>query len=190
MHDVKSWIALSMEPLNGHATPHCFKFLKVANGEVKMFYKCWSSDPWCKEEKAVTLLMVHNHYKIDRRKFMILFSYPQTLPTGIPLVLSPSPDKMELKRLSDDIPKFYKWISSSSAAVWELFLRRELKDYLSVHDDPWVMGEVFNACQTLVTTSQSTPSENSNVPEDLEDLLASSINPTCEVNIFKRTCTF
>ena len=34
VHDVKSWIAASMEDVHGHSTPHCFKFIKRGE-EVK-----------------------------------------------------------------------------------------------------------------------------------------------------------
>ena len=56
--DVKGWIAESLENVHGHSTPHCFKFVKQS-GKVLMFFKSWSSDPWCEESKAIVLLKVH-----------------------------------------------------------------------------------------------------------------------------------
>ena len=75
----------------------------------------------------------------------------------------------------DGIPQFYNWISCSSAAAWEIFLHRELEDYLSVHDEPWVMGEVFSACKTLQASLQTTH------PDEHNEVLAASVNPFCEV---------
>ena len=55
--NVKSWLTPTLEDIHGHSTPHCFKFIKSC-GEVKMFFKHWSKDPWCDESQAVTLLKV------------------------------------------------------------------------------------------------------------------------------------
>ena len=63
VHDVKTWIAPTLHPFAGHRTPHCFKIIKDETEEVKVFYKCWSSDPWCNTEEALTPFKVseHNH---------------------------------------------------------------------------------------------------------------------------------
>lgn len=54
---MKAWMGLN--ELNGHRTPHCFKFIKISPTEpVKMFFRRWSSDPWCDKEDAVSLLKV------------------------------------------------------------------------------------------------------------------------------------
>lgn len=56
--DVKEWLSPCLESLRGHSSPHCFKFITHASGEVKMYYKRWSSNPWCTDEEAVVLLKV------------------------------------------------------------------------------------------------------------------------------------
>lgn len=46
---------------------------------------------------------------------------PQTqgdLP-GTPSILQPSPDKVDLQRLKDDIPKYQTWLSSTAWEDWE-----------------------------------------------------------------------
>jgi len=64
IRDIKTWIKSSLENIHGHSIPHCFKFQKNATGHVIMFYKNWSSDPWCDEQDAVKLLkVVHLFYK-------------------------------------------------------------------------------------------------------------------------------
>jgi hypothetical protein len=61
VHDVKSWISPFLDPFAGHSTPHCFKLVKDATGEVRMYYKCWSSDPWCTDEEVIIPLKVSNN---------------------------------------------------------------------------------------------------------------------------------
>ena len=56
--DFKEWIIPHLNPLHGHSSPHCFKFLQCADKKVRMFFKNWSSDAWIKEEEAVILLKV------------------------------------------------------------------------------------------------------------------------------------
>ena len=58
IQDIKAWIKSSLEDIHGHSTPHCFKFQNNAKGEVIMFSKNWSSNPWCNEQDAVKLLKV------------------------------------------------------------------------------------------------------------------------------------
>ncbi len=58
VRNVKEWIQPSLEDLHGHSSPHCFRFIKDEAGDVRMFYKNWSSDPWCDEVDAVKLLKV------------------------------------------------------------------------------------------------------------------------------------
>lgn len=58
VHDIKTWISPFLNPFTGHSTPHCFKIIKDAEGEVKIYYKCWSSDPWCKEDEVILPLNV------------------------------------------------------------------------------------------------------------------------------------
>lgn len=58
IRDIKAWIKSSLEDIHSHSIPHCFKFQNSAKGEVIMFSKNWSSDPWCNEQDAVKLLKV------------------------------------------------------------------------------------------------------------------------------------
>lgn len=59
LHDVKTWLSPSLNPFSGHSTPHCFKIIKDETGEVKVYYKCWSSDPWCQNNEALTPFKVN-----------------------------------------------------------------------------------------------------------------------------------
>ena len=103
----------------------------------------------------------------------------------MPSILPPSADKIEIDKLMDDIPKFYEWISSSSAVAWDIFLQRELKDLLSVHDGPWMMEEIFTACQTSRATTHTSETEEQD--EALANLFAASVNPVCEVRTMSRS---
>ena len=58
VHDVKAWLSPSLTPFSGHSTPHCFKIIQDETGEVKLYYKCWSSDPWCSNDEALIPLKV------------------------------------------------------------------------------------------------------------------------------------
>ena len=62
-------------------------------------------------------------------------NYIIPIPIGVPSLSTPSDEKSDVDKLMD-IPKFYNWISSSSAATWEIFIDCELRDHLCVHDEP------------------------------------------------------
>ena len=76
VRDVKSW--LSLKEFHGHSTPHCFKFVTLSSsGSVKMFFKRWSSDLWCTDEEAVSVLEVsinftHNVLKLVHKTLKLL----------------------------------------------------------------------------------------------------------------------
>ena len=59
IRDIKTWIKSSLEDI------HVFSVSKECNRSCdNMFYKNWSSDPWCDEQDAVKLLkVVHLFYK-------------------------------------------------------------------------------------------------------------------------------
>ena len=57
--DVKSWLSPVLENLQGHSTPHCFKFLLGTSGRALMFFKLWSHNSWCDDKDAVVLLKVN-----------------------------------------------------------------------------------------------------------------------------------
>ena len=56
--DIKSWILPHLNDIHGHTTPLCFKFMLV-NEKATMYYRHWSTDPWC--DKGVILLKVNLH---------------------------------------------------------------------------------------------------------------------------------
>lgn len=58
VRDVKSWVSPCLESLHGHTDPHCFKFVEVAGDDVRMYFKRWSSDPWCDDDDALSTLKV------------------------------------------------------------------------------------------------------------------------------------
>jgi hypothetical protein len=62
--DIKSWIAPHLNEIHGHTTPLCFKFVLV-NEMATMFYRHWSTDPWC--DKGVILLKVKDFKNIKYR---------------------------------------------------------------------------------------------------------------------------
>ena len=58
MHDVKKWIIPHLNEFHGHRDPHCFKFLCNGDNKCIMFFRNWTSDPWCPEDKAPVVLKV------------------------------------------------------------------------------------------------------------------------------------
>lgn len=104
----------------------------------------------------------------------------QDAPCGEPLILPPSADKIEVNKLQEDIPKFKQWISSSSSAVWDVFLERELQDLLSTHEAPWVMQKVFDRVESSQEHDSDTPQE---VDSNLMTMIEASLNPPCRVSV-------
>jgi len=58
MHDIKSWISPHLNELHGHRDPHCFKFVLNDENKCAMYYRNWTSDPWCLEDKSIIVLKV------------------------------------------------------------------------------------------------------------------------------------
>lgn len=58
MYDIKSWITPHLSELHGHRQPHCFKFVLNEEEKAVMYFRNWTSDPWCNEEKATVVLKV------------------------------------------------------------------------------------------------------------------------------------
>ena len=59
MFDVKSWIIPCLNELHGHRDPHCFKFVLNNDNKCVMYFRNWTTDPWCPEDKATVILKVH-----------------------------------------------------------------------------------------------------------------------------------
>lgn len=76
---------------------------------------------------------------------LCIFLILQSVPIGVPHAVSPNLEKLDLNRLKEDIPKFRPWILSSSAAVWNTFMAKDLEEYLSTREsgDEWIMPDVF-----------------------------------------------
>ena len=80
MFDVKKWMDGHIEQkVSGHINQHQLKFI-TCNGEVVTFYKKWSTSPkWLPRsppDETCGLTLVHS------------------LPTGIPVVITPNCDKI------------------------------------------------------------------------------------------------
>ena len=58
MFDVKAWLIPHLNDLHGHRDPHCFKFLLNEQNKCVMFYRNWTSDVWCPEDRAAVVLKV------------------------------------------------------------------------------------------------------------------------------------
>lgn len=72
---------------------------------------------------------------------LCIFLILQSVPIGLPHAVSANLEKLDLNRLKEDIPKFRSWILSSSAAVWNTFMAKNLEEYLSTCEsgDEWIM---------------------------------------------------
>ena len=53
IHDVKRRITPHLNELHGHRDPHCFKFVCNKDDKCIMFYRNWTSDPWCTDAAIV-----------------------------------------------------------------------------------------------------------------------------------------
>ena len=58
MYDVKGWILPHLNEFHGHRDPHSFKFVRNEDSKYIMFFRNWTSDPWCPEDKAIAVLKV------------------------------------------------------------------------------------------------------------------------------------
>ena len=58
MYNIKSWILPHINELHGHSQPHCFKFVLNYEDKAVMYFRNWTSDPWCSEEEAMVVLKV------------------------------------------------------------------------------------------------------------------------------------
>ena len=58
MFDTKSWIIPHLNDLHGHRDPHCFKFVLNNDNKSVMYFRNWTTDPWCAEDKATVILKV------------------------------------------------------------------------------------------------------------------------------------
>ena len=58
IYDIKSWIIPHLNNLHGHSQPHCFKFILNDQGKAVMYFRNWTTSPWCTEEEAAVVLKV------------------------------------------------------------------------------------------------------------------------------------
>ena len=101
----------------------------------------------------------------------------QDVPHGEPPILPPTADKIEVKKLKEDIPKFKQWISPSLSAVWDVFLERELQDLLSTHEATWIMQKIFNTVESSQEHNSETPQE---IDPNLIAMIEASLNHLVE----------
>ena len=106
----------------------------------------------------------------------------QDVPSGEPSVLPPIVDRIEVNRLMDDIPKFKQWISTSSSAIWDVFLEHELDDLLPTHASPWMMQTIFDSVEQRAAESPSPTEPQPEVDPSLMSMVEASLNPPCRVS--------
>lgn len=81
MFDVRSWIEPHLNEIHGHRDPHCFKFLLNEENKAVMYFRNWTSNSWCPQEKAT----------------IVLKSLPEDIPQfAIPSLLKVEPVKLEV----------------------------------------------------------------------------------------------
>ena len=58
MYDVRSWIEPHLNEIHGHREPHCFKFVMNEENKAVMYFRNWTTNSWCPQEKALIMLKV------------------------------------------------------------------------------------------------------------------------------------
>jgi len=61
IYDIKAWITPHLNNLHGHSQPHCFKSIRNNQEKAVMYYRNWTTSPWCSEEDATVVLKVITH---------------------------------------------------------------------------------------------------------------------------------
>ena len=71
--------------------------------------------------------------------------YLQDVPTGVPSLVQPNTEKLDVSRLRTDIPKWQQWISANSWQEWEAFLSEGLdmlEEIPASIENEWYINEL------------------------------------------------
>ena len=90
-------------PLHDHLKAHQFKLMMSESGEVKMFYKEWSSDPAWLPQGGLS---------------MLAHARGTQMPAGCPNLLSPVYKREDLDKLKSTISKVKGYLRSSNSLEW------------------------------------------------------------------------
>ena len=101
------WMGPYLCNLEGHSSPHVFKFEKHSDGKVAMMHKPWHS-------------LTQDFQGDHRIPSEPVFLFADGVPPGHPPVMEPGPfDPLHLR----DIHEFYDWLPASTCAWWTAFLQ-------------------------------------------------------------------
>ncbi|XP_068753053.1 uncharacterized protein [Montipora capricornis] len=132
IYDVKSWLREAKAELHNITNPHCFVLRETETGNVVLKYKNWSRDKTWKPSS------------MPSEGVVVLES--DKVPRGLPETVPPSSEKIDLKRLREDIPKFYssRCFNQSHKEWWDDFLSDKEGVYSTPEDaSTWLLDDII-----------------------------------------------
>lgn len=90
IYDIRSWITSSLNDIRKHTKPLHYKFIRdLATHNVKMQYKAFQDSEWKTEHGIIQLI-----------------SGKPNLPKGIPKVINPQFEKIDINKIKSRIPQW------------------------------------------------------------------------------------
>lgn len=103
VRDIKEWLLPHTPILHDHLKAHQFKFELGSDGESRMYYKEWSTDPFWLPESGMCLLQESNSLRT---------------PSGRPSVIQPIYDGVVLDQIEATIQRLGGYLHKSGAVEW------------------------------------------------------------------------
>ena len=106
MFDVRKWLdECIVSNLSGHVHQHQFKLVRGPDGKALLFYKKWSTSKTWAPTGGLQLLT--------------------KLPKGAPMDITPAVEKMNLKKMEQDLPKYQLNFDEDTTRWWKAFIQNE-----------------------------------------------------------------
>lgn len=110
IYSSKEWLGPCLEDISQHSRPHVFRITKGLDGRALISTKMWSSSPeWISPCGSPHLLTHH--------------------PDGIPAIITPNFEKVDLPRLGKQIMKMKPFLTAEAMETW-----RSTLDQLHLED--------------------------------------------------------
>ncbi|XP_071181315.1 uncharacterized protein [Mytilus edulis] len=162
IYDIRSWITSSLNDIRKHTKPLHYKFIRdLATHNVKMQYKAFQDSEWKTEHGIIQLI-----------------SGKPNLPKGIPKVINPQFEKIDINKIKSRIPQwqclFTDQIEHTEQKWWGGFLGHleKIRDSL-----PYRRTKVLSKAKWILPLlpkqqlKRQRPSVDQDIPAELRRLL-------------------
>ena len=152
-----------------HSHPHNFRFRKGPDGRCYMQYKKWQNSEWEPQSNHGVCILTVRFASKKLGMYLHIHDLPiqmQSIPTGVPTLVTPNEAKVDLKHLKADLPRYASaGLTSATIEWWQSFIESlensMRKQQQSAASSSWLYSELLELARNGVRRGRSMASLSS-----------------------------